>query len=197
LLLRRRFANRKVHQELGWRPYQPANPGKVVCESRCGRKTATKREQRQSFKQEGSSMPQTTIPAALIAEYQNTDYSTVIDGAERVLRIGEPAAWLAAIFAELQISSALFITAENPFSALQTADLNAAATGRLRGRLEREAQITFAEAGSSQESGWPSEKSFLALGLNEARSKALGEEFRQNAVVCIGSDAVPQLIQLV
>lgn len=43
---------------------------------------------------------------------------------------------------------------------------------------------------------WPTEKSFFVLGLDLNTSKSLGRQFNQNAIVWIGSNAIPQLILL-
>ena len=43
---------------------------------------------------------------------------------------------------------------------------------------------------------WPAEKSFFVPGLDLNTSQSLGQQFDQNAIVWIDSDAIPRLILL-
>jgi hypothetical protein len=43
---------------------------------------------------------------------------------------------------------------------------------------------------------WPGESSFLVLGLDAERAVALGNQHRQNAVLCCDEGAVPGLVLL-
>ncbi|TAL78491.1 MAG: DUF3293 domain-containing protein [Burkholderiaceae bacterium] len=43
---------------------------------------------------------------------------------------------------------------------------------------------------------WPGESSFLVLGLDAERAAALGNQYRQNAVLCCDERAVPRLVLL-
>lgn len=56
------------------------------------------------------------IPTALIAAYMATEYRAVSENGDIILRVGEPLAELAGLFARRGQRAAVFITAENPFS---------------------------------------------------------------------------------
>jgi hypothetical protein len=137
-----------------------------------------------------------TIPEALIAAYRATIYTSRIKDADEVMRIGEKATWLADLFDTHSASTALFITAENPFSEPHTDTENAEAQEQLRQCLLTATDIVFDGWGTGADTGWPPENSFLALGLNLETARTLGKQFHQNAVVWVGADAIPQLILL-
>jgi hypothetical protein len=159
---------------LGWRPYQPANPGKVVCESRCGRKTATKRKQRHALNKQIQDVQPSPIPETLIAAYRATDYISRVNDVDEVLKIGEPAVWLARLFDAHRVSTAFFITADNPFSKVRSTAENAQAQERLREDLLDQTDLIFEGWGVGADRDWPPEKSFLALGLSLETARSLG-----------------------
>jgi hypothetical protein len=151
-------------------------------------------------------LPQSEIPAELVAAYRSTEY-----------RIG-PAAGLGAGFSDAFIlhieqyseplsrlctasghQCAVFITACNPFSLPQSPEVNLAACARLRDELichTSHPELIIEGEGRDPSKAWPGEKSFLVLGLNLEISRILGREFGQNAVVWAGPDAIPRLILL-
>lgn len=43
---------------------------------------------------------------------------------------------------------------------------------------------------------WPQEKSFFVLGVDLETARAIGQHFKQNAIVWIQSDAIPHLVLL-
>lgn len=43
---------------------------------------------------------------------------------------------------------------------------------------------------------WPTEKSFFIPEIDINTAKSLGQQFRQNAIVWIGRDAIPRLVLL-
>jgi len=137
-----------------------------------------------------------TIPEALIAAYRATAYTSRINDADDVMTIGEKAIWLANLYDTHGASTALFITAENPFSETRTLAENAEAQARLRQCLLKATDIVFDGWGTGADTDWPPEKSFLALGLSLEAARALGMQFHQNAVIWAGADAIPQLILL-
>jgi hypothetical protein len=138
------------------------------------------------------------IDPAKIAAYQDTDYVVRVRSGHFVLRIGQVSPELQALYAETGKSSALFITAFNPEGALQADMLNEAAHDALRNALSVLTDVLFEGEGRGTEdnAGWPAEKSFLALGIDQEESARLGRQFRQDAVVRAGPDGVPQLLIL-
>ena len=72
---------------------------------------------------------------------------------------------------------------------------NANLASRLR-QLARHEERIIEGTGFDPRGTWPEERSFLVLGLDLEASRALGREFKQNAIVWSGSDAIPRLILL-
>ena len=54
----------------------------------------------------------------------------------------------------------------------------------------------FKGEGRGEIGNWPPEESTLLLGCTRKQAKRLGHQFKQNAVVWIGPEAVPELIML-
>ena len=138
------------------------------------------------------------IDPAKIAAYQDTDYVVRVRQGQFVLRIGQVSPELQALYAETGQDSAVFITAYNPEGALQADALNQAAHEALRNALSALTDLLFEGEGRGTEdnAGWPAEKSFLALGIDQEESARLGRQFRQDAVVRAGPDGVPELLIL-
>lgn len=53
---------------------------------------------------------------------------------------------------------------------------------------------TIAGHGQGDDGTWPPEPSLLVLGIDEASARALMVRYRQNAVVWVGADGVPELL---
>jgi len=136
------------------------------------------------------------IPTELIDEYRATEYR-IGDGPERfTLRIGCRSDALAGLFRETNRPYALFITAYNPFSETQSEEENQLANESLLKELLRLVGSVTAGIGINPAGVWPGEPGFLALGMDGEAARALGTEYRQNAVVWADDDAVPQLVLL-
>jgi Protein of unknown function (DUF3293) len=127
--------------------------------------------------------------------YVETHYR-VLGEAPTTLHIGHANPDLAKLHRAFGVDCSAFVTAANPFSTLTGATANAvrqAALAEELGLLNRR----FIEGLGEHPSGtWPSEPSFLILGLTLSDAKQLGIKHRQNAIVWCGSDTVPQLIVL-
>jgi hypothetical protein len=141
-------------------------------------------------------MGKSRLPAELIAGYRAADYRVITDAGAFCFRVDEYSPRLAGLLAEARRDCALFVTAHNPFSEQRADQLNQAANERLRRRLAAFSEHVFDAAGVDRTGAWPSEPGFLALGVPLATSREVGEEFLQNAVVCVGEDAVPRLVLL-
>lgn len=136
-----------------------------------------------------------TLDQQLISAYRATAY-IVFAEPEFALRIGERSAVLADLLDRTGNSCAAYITAWNPESAACDPAFNAAAQERLAAAVE-ELDLDYLQGEGRGEIGdWPPEESLLILGCTRSRAKALGHRFKQNAVVWVGADAVPELIML-
>ena len=141
-------------------------------------------------------MSQTVIPDELIAAYQATEYRACIDDESLILKIGQRSDELAHIFQFSDQSGATFITAENPFSQTVTSAENATNQRRLHDDLTALGATIFEGVGQGQDPNWAAEASFLAIGVSRAQARELGQKYRQNAIVWIDADTIPELILL-
>lgn len=121
--------------------------------------------------------------------YLATDY-VVEDGGRRfTCRIGEHNPQLPP-----GLLPAVFITAFNPYGAMLPDDENRAANDLLRRNLELLSATVLSGYGQGRDGKWPPEPSFFAAGIDRLRAGALGVLWRQNAVVWIGPDRIPELL---
>jgi hypothetical protein len=112
------------------------------------------------------------------------------------LNIGKRSERLAVLFAASGVACGAFLTAYNPLGAIQSDEANERGHAELARKLQ-ELELQVIEGSGSQEgTEWPSEKSYFALGLALEPAKAIGIHFHRDAIVWVGPDAVPQLIQL-
>ena len=142
-------------------------------------------------------MPETTqIHPDKVRAYLATDY--VIDAATGplVLRIGQRSEQLMLLFASHRADCGAFLTAYNPRGNLQSDAANARAHAELAQTLSGRGFTAIEGSGSEAGSDWPAERSWFALGMPLTLAKEIGTHFDQDAIVWVGSDAVPQLILL-
>ena len=137
----------------------------------------------------------TNISSDLIKAYHATHF-TVLEPRRFTLRVQQKSSELVELYGEMGVSSAGYLTACNPYSAETSAEDNAAAQLSLIRRLEEEGYPTLEALGEDPAGKWPGEESVFVPGLGLEKAKALGTEFRQNAIVWAGDDAIPQLIPL-
>ena len=137
----------------------------------------------------------TNIPSDLVEAYSATHF-TVLEPRPLTLRVRHHSAELAELFNEMDVSSAGYLTAWNPYSAETSAADNAAAQLSLIRRLSLEGYPTLKALGVDPADEWPGEESVFVPGLDLERAKSLGVEFGQNALVWAGPDAVPHLVLL-
>ena len=112
------------------------------------------------------------------------------------LRIGEPSQKIASLYLDHKISSAAFLTAWNPHSELTSLRVNERAQRLLEKKLYELSITVFHGFGEDASGKWPGEQSALALGISRDAAKQVGKEFRQNAIVWIGANYIPELIFL-
>ena len=141
-------------------------------------------------------MSGTVISDALVAAYSATNYRVISADSPFVLRLRLRSDELARLFVLTGKQGATFITAENPFSQAVSAEENAASQARLKRDLTKLGATILEGAGEGQDPDWPAEASFLAIGLSRAQACDLGRKYRQNAIVWIDADAVPELVLL-
>ena len=138
----------------------------------------------------------TQIHPDKVRAYLATDYRLGHTDQDIILNIGRRSERLAALFAASGVAFGAFLTAYNPRGAIQSDKANERGHAELAGKLQELGLQTIKGSGSEEGTDWPCEKSWFALGLQLDPAKALGQHFDQDAIVWVGSDAIPQLILL-
>lgn len=136
------------------------------------------------------------ISRDLIEAYRSTLFRCGDGPGAFVLRIGACSAALTDLYAEAGVSQAAYVTAFNPGSETQSADVNAAAHTRLGAELAAAGYRVVQGAGEDPDGRWPAEPSYLVLGMDLEAARELGQRYGQNAIVWAGAEAVPELLLL-
>ncbi|MBS0496463.1 MAG: DUF3293 domain-containing protein [Gammaproteobacteria bacterium] len=137
-----------------------------------------------------------TISAQLIAHYTDAHYRIGTPAESITLRIDQYSAPLAQLLAASHPSCAAIISAYNPYSELLSDEENSAAHASLGKFLMRHTYPVIEGLNIDPAGVWPTEKSFFIPGIDINTAKSLGQQFRQNAIVWIGRDAIPRLVLL-
>lgn len=135
-----------------------------------------------------------TLSAATLDAYLATDYRVFVDEGVITLRIGvrNPAA--SGLLQAHGAHTALFITACNPWGELHDEVDNQRLQRALWVELLEAGYTLFAGEGAGSDNEWPPEPSVLVLDPAPGELLELCRRFRQNAVVVVGSDGIPQLL---
>ena len=137
----------------------------------------------------------TEIHSDLIKAYQSTEFR-VLEPKLFTLRIGIHSAELEALYSDLNVTSAGFLTAWNPFGVETSNVENQEAQLELVRTLSHDGFLTLNAFGVDPMGVWPGEDSVFIPGVEFDRAKAIGTKFGQNAIVWAGINAVPQLVLL-
>jgi len=139
---------------------------------------------------------QSVLSKNLIASYLCANYR-IGTGPESIsLRIDQYSEPLAKFQISTEQPCAAIISAYNPYSLRLSNEENCAAHESLRDFLNRHSCPIIECLNTDPTGAWPEEKSFFVPGLDLYTSRSLGQQFAQNAIVWIGSDAIPRLILL-
>ena len=139
--------------------------------------------------------PSSTPPLTpeLIAAYAATHFW--VDASPPVcIKVGEQSAGLQALLARFGVDSGFFITAHNPYSKETNDAYNAAANEALHQQLSALNIPAFAANGKASVGKWPAEPGFFVCGLSQAQALALGQQFRQYAIVWCSLERAPELL---
>lgn len=133
------------------------------------------------------SLDSVTLNAYLLADYR------VLTPVPMTLRIGLCEPLLSEWLALHAVTQAVLITAHNPRSQrLGEAD-NAHRQQSLEDWLAQHGWVWSPTVGRDPAGEWPDEPGCLVLGMNAKQGVSLGRQWQQNAIVCCGSDGIPQL----
>ena len=139
--------------------------------------------------------PTTILSRELVAAYEATDFQ-VLSLQPFTLRIGKKSRDLWSAYSKFGVATAGFITAWNPLSQETNEVLNAANQAELVRRVAALGFSSWDGLGIDPSGDWPGEPSIFVLGIERDDTVSLGIEFRQNAVVWAGADAIPRLVLL-
>lgn len=141
-------------------------------------------------------MTRSEIPEELVDAYRSTAFRCGDDTGAFVLTIGVPSPSLGALYRSADVCGAAYVTAYNPRSETQSAEVNGAAHARLGAELAATGYRVVEGAGEDPEGRWPAEPSYLVLGMGLEAARELGRRYGQNAIAWAGADAVPMLVLL-
>lgn len=141
-------------------------------------------------------MAKSEISLDLIASYKTADYQVIVNTDVITLHIDQYSASLHQLLIKSDHQCAVFITAFNPLSQVQSSQINLTHNAQLRKALTQYTNLVFEGISTDPLKLWPAEQSFLALGIDLKTAKTLGKQLDQNAITWIDADAIPRLILL-
>lgn len=141
-------------------------------------------------------MTRTAISADKIKAFESTNYWVHAESGLFALRVGEYSDKLYQLYRATNQICGAFITAYNPYSEQRDDATNRAAQLRLAEHLQALAPLVLDGEGKDPEGKWPGEPSLFALGLDQKAARLIGEQYRQDAIIWVDRDAIPQLILL-
>lgn len=126
--------------------------------------------------------------------YRRTTYSAATPAGELRLRIDQENPSLRRLLEMHGVKSFAYLTAANPLSTACGDDENGVLNEKLSRLLAAGGYITFPGHGAGDDASWAAEPSFLVLGIGRDDALALGRQFKQNAILVGGADAIPRLL---
>lgn len=91
------------------------------------------------------------------------------------------------------VECSTIITAHNPKSQQQSADINSKAQAALTDQLNGAGYLKVLATGKHPHGPWPAETGWLVLGMNEAQAAVWARRFSQHAVVWVDAQGMPDL----
>lgn len=129
----------------------------------------------------------------LLKAYHQALYVVFIESGEMVLKVGERNPALIDLLQRKQTENWAYLTAANPRSQLLSDEENQSRNQHLESILEKQKYLYFKGEGRSAQGNWPSEKSFLVLGISEKEAIHLARQFNQAGLLIGTSSGVPVL----
>jgi len=125
---------------------------------------------------------------ALLEAYRTTRFVAYDGDREIVATVGQHAPEMDALLHRLAARSGVFITAWNPRSVVLSAELNAAAAGRLEARIAAEGFRALPHRGISADPAWHPEEGLFVLDIDFDYAVAMATDFGQNAITAVSID---------
>lgn len=132
----------------------------------------------------------------LLKAYHQAIYAVHLPNGEMILKVGERSQNLIELLHGQQSEAWAFITGANPRSQLLSEEENQSRNQQLVALLKKEKYVFFEGEGRSSDGNWPSEKSFLVLGISEKEAVHLARHFNQAGLLIGTSSGVPVLRML-
>ncbi len=130
----------------------------------------------------------------LFEAYKNTIYRVYLPLGEIDIRIGVMNLSLQELLLSNNVESWAFITACNPYSVMQNADVNTILNTQLEDYLLGKRYLFFKGMGVGDDYSWEPEASFMVLNIRKEDAIKLGRQFKQNAIVAGVIGNSPELI---
>lgn len=130
----------------------------------------------------------------LFEAYKNTTYRVYLPLSEIDIRIGVMNPLLQELLLCNNSESWAFITAYNPYSVMQNADVNTLLNTQLENYLSEKRYVFFKGMGVGDDDSWEPEASFMVLDIRKEDAIKLGRQFKQNAIVVGVIGNAPELI---
>ena len=115
----------------------------------------------------------------LIQAYQSTNFN--VYEPKLTIRVGEKNQLLNDLLQQHHCAAWTYVTAWNPFSKTQSDEINQLRNKELKEDLQD--YILFDGEGVGQDPKWKPEQSFLVLGISKEKAIALGNKYKQHAIV--------------
>lgn len=128
------------------------------------------------------------------AAYKATTYRVFLPSGICELRIGEPCETLRCWLETADCTEFALITAYNPGGVATDEAINAERQSQLECELLEGNYEPYAAQHEADAEAWPNEESCFVPDISPEDACALAADYGQNAVVCGGADAVPQLV---
>jgi len=135
------------------------------------------------------------IPEPLILAYKAAHY-VVFGEPDIVLKVDEPNAHLDALLEAKRAACAAFISAANPHGEPRNLVRNVIAFHALKILVRKSCYLCFEGEGRDPKGVWRPEGSVLVLDMPRAEAEALGNRFKQNAIVYVEKGGAPELVVL-
>jgi hypothetical protein len=130
-----------------------------------------------------------------LAAFHATHYRVDGSNGSFVLRIGAHSRELQQLHESHGVVSSAYLTAWNPLGEIVPPETNVQNQHALQRDLAELGVPVMSGEGKDPESGW-AEQSLLAIGLSREQAVALGNRYRQLAILFAGQDAIPELVLL-
>ena len=133
------------------------------------------------------------ISQDLISAYETTNFHVSAEP-DFILTVNKHSSELQNLYNTLNVLSAAFITAWNPFSNTLSQAQNIERNSLLKQDFINQGYDFLNGYGQHPSKDWPAEESYLVLGLCFKDAKVLGAKYEQNAIVWCDGDAITQLV---